>query len=428
MSQVLDGRLSSGSAQSLAIQLQALSSRINAVNEIGAALNHSLNLEDILKVVKQQAKWLLDFQHCSIRLCGDHNPSQTILLFDVKGHLEESYREQNRLLELAITTKQSHLYQEATLPVPTAPYRSWLAMPLESEDHIWGAIVFADIHPQHYSQEDLRIAHLVAMQLANAIRNAYRFAEVNRLYAELEQTYTNLRRAEQLRDDIMRMIVHDLRNPLNVINMSLDVIESHPTADIHRVTARAKRASRNMFNLINNLLDLGKLESNEFQLDVAVIDCQNLLGGLLDEWQVRATTEQKTLLLQLAPDLPSFYADPNLLRRVLENLLGNAFKYTSAQATVEVGAHRKDDSICLYVRDNGVGIPPHYHERIFDKFVQVTDAAGKPMRQGFGLGLTFCKLVIQAHGGCIAVESAVGQGSTFFITLSLRVHNALSPV
>lgn len=417
MSQGLDNRLPSRSVHSLSIQLQALSSRINAVNEIAAALNHSLKLDDILTVVKQQAKWLLDFQHCSIRLCGEHHAPQTILLFDATSAPEVSYAEQNRLLELAITTKQSHLHQGASLTATTAPYRSWLAMPLESEDHIWGAIVFADIQPQHYSQEDLRIAHLVAMQLGNAIRNAQRFAEINQLYAELEQTYTNLRRSEQLRDDIMRMIVHDLRNPLNVINMSLDLIESHPTADIHRTTARAKRASRNMFNLINNLLDLGKLESNEFHLDVAFLDCQSLLGALWDEWQTRATTEQKTLHLQLAPDLPSFYADPNLLRRVLENLLGNAFKYTLPQATIEVGAKRADGNLCFYVRDNGVGIPPHYHERIFDKFVQVTDAAGKPMRQGFGLGLTFCKLVVQAHGGRIWVESEVGRGSTFLLTL-----------
>lgn len=420
MSQGLDNRLPNSNTHALSIQLQALSSRINAVNEIAAALNHSLKLDDILTVVQQQAKWLLDFQHCSIRLCGEYSTPQTILLFDATGAPEAAYDEQNRLLELAIVTKQPHLHQGLSGATTITPYHSWLAMPLESEDHIWGAIVFADVHPQHYSQEDLRIAHLVAMQLGNAIRNAQRFAEINRLYAELEQTYSNLRRSEQLRDDIMRMIVHDLRNPLNVISMSLDFIENHDSADLHRVTARAKRASRNMFNLINTLLDLGKLESNEFHLDVAFLDCYSLLNGLLDEWQAQATTEQKTVRLHVDPDLLGFYADPNLLRRVLENLLGNAFKYTLAQATIEVGAKCADDNLCFYVRDNGVGIPPHYHERIFDKFVQVTDAAGKPLRQGFGLGLTFCKLVVQAHGGRIWVESEVGHGSTFSFTLPQR--------
>lgn len=419
MNHAINGILPSGSAQSLSIQLQALSSRINAVNEIAAALNRSLKLDDILKVVKQQAKWLLDFQHCSIRLCGDCEPQQTILLYDNLASQEQVYSEQRRLLELTIVTKQPHLCQ-GDLVTTNVPYRSWLAMPLESEDHIWGAILFADVQPHHYSQEDLRIAHLVAMQLANAIRNAHRFAEINRLYAELEQAYTNLRRSEQLRDDMMRMIVHDLRNPLNVIDMSLDLIESKESPDLHRVTARAKRASRNMFNLINNLLDLGKLESNEFHLDLALLDCRHWLSALLDEWQARAAAEQKTLLLQLAPVLPTFYADLNLLRRVVENLLGNAFKYTAPKDTIEVSACLESNYLCLAVRDSGVGISPQYHERIFDKFVQVTDSAGRPMRQGFGLGLTFCKLAIQAHGGRIWVESEVGRGSTFWLTLPQR--------
>ncbi len=290
-------------------------------------------------------------------------------------------------------------------------------MPIESENRIWGAIVFGTIHVQHYSQEDLRIAHLLVMQLANAIRNAHRFAEVNRLYAELEHTYGNLRRSEQLRDDMMRMVVHDLRNPLNVINMSLDLLDMKGQADLNRITDRAKRTSRHMFNLINDLLDLGKLESDEFHLDLSLIDFHQLLPSLLDDWRIRATAEEKTLLMQLPADLPTLSADLRLLQRVIDNLIGNAFKYTARQATIEVGVTITDELFQLYVRDNGMGISPDFQERIFDKFVQVTDSTGKAAKPGFGLGLTFCKLVVQAHGGRIWVESALQQGSTFFFTI-----------
>jgi len=290
-------------------------------------------------------------------------------------------------------------------------------MPIESENRIWGAIVFGTIHVQHYSQEDLRIAHLLVMQLANAIRNAHRFAEVNRLYAELEHTYGNLRRSEQLRDDMMRMVVHDLRNPLNVINMSLDLLDMKGQADLNRITDRAKRTSRHMFNLINDLLDLGKLESDEFHLDLSLIDFHQLLPSLLDDWRIRATAEEKTLLMQLPADLPTLSADLRLLQRVIDNLIGNAFRYTARQATIEVGVTITDELFQLYVRDNGMGISPDFQERIFDKFVQVTDSTGKAAKPGFGLGLTFCKLVVQAHGGRIWVESALQQGSTFFFTI-----------
>lgn len=402
----------------LSFQLQALSSRINAVNEIAAALNHSLNLEDILKVIKQQAKWLLDFQHCSICLCNADGTQQTHLLFDTIGVESQNHPQQAQLLALAIATKQPQLVQGQAWTASASPYHSWLAMPIESDERIWGAILFGDTHPQQYTQEDLRIAHLVAIQLANAIRNAHRFAEISRLYAELQQAYTDLRRSEQLRDDMMRMIVHDLRNPLNVINMSLAVIESAEIADVHSIIERAKRASRNMFTLINNLLDLGKLESNELNLQLGLIDGNSLLTSLFDDWRERAVAEQKTMRLQLTTPLPSFYADLPLLRRVLDNLLSNAFKYTARPALIEIGAKVVEDCLALSVRDNGIGIPPHYHERIFDKFVQVIDA-GKLVHQGFGLGLAFCKLVVQAHGGRIWIESVVQQGTTVTFTLPL---------
>ena len=396
-------------AQSLSIQLEALSSRINAVNEIAATMNRSLKLDDILLVIKQQAKWLLDFHHCSICLCEDDSTKQTTLLFD-EGPQDQTCSESTTILDLIIATKQPRLVQGRQLADSSSSYRSWLGMPIESENRVWGAIVFGTLHAQHYSQEDLRIAHLLAMQLANAIRNAQRFAEINRLYTEL-------RRSEQLRDDMMRMVVHDLRNPLNVINMSLDLLDMKGQADLNRITDRAKRASRHMFNLINDLLDLGKLESNEIHLDTSLIDLNKLLPSLLDDWRVRAAAEQKTLLTQFPAHLPPLYADLGLLRRLIDNLIGNAFTYTLDQATIEVGVTLTDAAFQLYIRDNGIGIPLDFQERIFDKFVQVTDGTGKGGRQGFGLGLAFCKLVVQAHGGHIWVESTLQSGSTFFFTL-----------
>lgn len=401
---------------SLSIQLETLSSRINAVNEIAATINRSLHLDDIITVIQQQAKWLLDFHYCSICLCGEDNTKQTILLF---GEIdpEPACSDATQILDRVIATKQPQLIQGRHLSTTSSLYRSWLAMPIETENRIWGAIIFGTIQPQHYSQEDLRITHLLAMQLANALRNAYRFAEINRLYAELEHTYTDLRRSEQLRDDMMRMVVHDLRNPLNVINMSLELLEMKGQPEIDRVTDRAKRASKNMFNLINDLLDLGKLESDEFHLDRSLVDLTTFLPGLLEDWRIRAAKEQKQLLLYLPAELPPLYADLGLLYRVLDNLLGNAFKYTSRQGTIEVGALYQDERVQLYIRDTGSGIPLDFQERIFDKFVQVTDSNGKAARQGFGLGLAFCKLVIQAHGGHIWVESELHRGSTFFFTL-----------
>lgn len=419
-------------AHTLAIQLQALSSRISAVNEIAAAINRSLNLDDILGVVKSQAKWLLDFNHCSICLYDGDGVEQTILLFgdETSACSRPSI---NALLALTTTTKRPQLLQggAASRPATSWPdtiwpatiYQSWLTMPIESEDHVWGAIAFASLYAHHYSQEDLRIVHLLALQLANAIRNANRFAEINHLYGKLAHTYQELQRSEELRADMMHMIVHDLRNPLSVINISLellhDLLRQSTVVDRYQNIERAQRASRHMSGLIDDLLDFSKLENNEYQLTLALITIPPLLEELAAAWQLHATKERKQLRLEIMPDLAPIAVDVRLVRRVLDNLLGNAFKFTAANDTITLGANAHPTGLELYVADSGTGIPAAYHQRIFDKFFQVKAVDGESFNAGSGLGLAFCKLIVEAHGGTIWVESPGQGGSTFRFTLPL---------
>ncbi len=409
-------------AYTLAIQLQALSSRISAVNEIAAAINRSLNLDDILAVVKRQAKWLLDFNHCSIRLHDGTGVEQTILLFGDETS-PCSRPSINALLALAITTKRAQLLQGGAASRPTTVYQSWLTMPIESEDRVWGAIAFASLSAQHYSQEDLRIVHLLAMQLANAIRNANRFAEINRLYGQLAHTYQELQRAEELRADMMHMIVHDLRNPLSVINISLELlhelIRQSAVVDRYHNIERAQRASCHMSSLINDLLDFSKLENNEYHLKLARITLSPLLAELATEWQLHATKERKQLRLEIRTGSVQVAIDVRLVRRVLDNLLSNAFKFTGANDTITLGASAHPHGLELYVADTGAGISAAYHQRIFDKFFQVAADDGESSSAGSGLGLAFCKLIVEAHGGTIWVESPGQGGSTFRFTLPL---------
>ncbi|MCB0163212.1 MAG: ATP-binding protein [Anaerolineae bacterium] len=124
----------------------------------------------------------------------------------------------------------------------------------------------------------------------------------------------------------------------------------------------------------------------------------------------------KTLVLT---DLPTVQADPRLLSRVIDNLLNNAFKYTNTDGTIELLAVRHGELLHISIRDDGQGIPPEYQQKIFDNFFQVTDAKGVPIRKGTGLGLAFCRLAVEAHGGKIWVVSTPGQGSTFIFTLPL---------
>jgi signal transduction histidine kinase len=150
-----------------------------------------------------------------------------------------------------------------------------------------------------------------------------------------------------------------------------------------------------------------------------IINTQNLLREKEQAFLSYGDKEQKRFALHMEDGLPNITADEDLIERVLDNLIYNAFKYTEVGGHIRVNVRIQDDALLIEVQDDGQGIPPEFHERIFDKFVQVTSSEGEPLRKGTGLGLAFCRLAIEAHGGEIWVESEPNKGSIFSFTLPL---------
>lgn len=418
--------LSAESERSALLQLQAISSRINFVNEIAAAMNQSLELSDIINIVQQQSKWLLDYNYCTMRID------------DQQGKFVDQY-----LMPNPIEASRAHVYAHAAdqlhdlvaerkclqaFDVSQAEQRlgmpaSWIGAPLLSEGKLWGVILFCSTEVDGYTADDLRIASLFSMQLATVVRNAYRFAETNWLHAQLSQAHADLKRSEQARADLSHMIIHDIRSPLSVIRMSLHLMEMSLPPDEKSYTLahiqRALRATEESQNLVSDLLDIAKLETVEVQLDRKAINLNALLTEVMENWRPQVCAQQKQLSAIL-PDEQSnvdVYADVRLFQRVIDNLIGNALKFTEAGDEISVAATVHDDLIQIAVKDNGLGIPLENQPYIFERFVQVTDERGQPLRGGTGIGLAFCQLVIQAHQGKIWVESTLGHGSTFLFTL-----------
>lgn len=170
-------------ARRLLAETQALSIRIAAVNEIATAINRTLDLNQILRVVGKQAKWLLDFEHCSVCL---HSSSSCTTLFGKHIPVEIAALPDSSPINKAFKTRQPQLIQEAGATAILSPYASQIILPLESEGKVLGTINFATTKPRSYTQEDLRIGYLLALQLSSAIRNAERFKEMNKLYLELD--------------------------------------------------------------------------------------------------------------------------------------------------------------------------------------------------------------------------------------------------
>lgn len=234
---------------------------------------------------------------------------------------------------------------------------------------------------------------------------------------QLSAAYEELRQAESMRDDLTNMIVHDMRNPLTAISASLDFVnrfsgEAQAGAR-GRMVATAQSASNRMMLMIEDLLTVSKIEKGQLDLRLKQTSLLDVLTGAVSTFNAQAAAERKTLSLECPGALTATF-DPALIRRVVENLLANAMRYTSGgDGRIQVLAAQNGDRIVVTVRDNGPGVADAQKERIFDKFVQLNGSGGEETRKGAGLGLAFCRLVVQQHGGQIRAADAPGGGSDF---------------
>jgi two-component system sensor histidine kinase/response regulator len=243
-----------------------------------------------------------------------------------------------------------------------------------------------------------------------------------KLFEQLQQNYRRLQDLEKLRDDLTHMIVHDLRTPLTSVMAGMQSLEA--VGDLNETQQEmlgiAVDGGQTLLGMINDLLDVDKMESGSLQLDYALLSAAELAASAVSQVALLAESSHLTLGPQIAADLPPFQGDEDKLRRTLVNLLGNAMKFTRAGGMVTVAVRQADDgrSLLFSVSDTGEGIPAEAFERIFEKFGQVDSRQGG-RKMSTGLGLTFCKLAVEAHGGRIGVESVPGKGSTFSFTIPL---------
>ncbi|HET7583378.1 MAG TPA: ATP-binding protein [Gemmatimonadaceae bacterium] len=237
----------------------------------------------------------------------------------------------------------------------------------------------------------------------------------------LEDSYRKLRELEKVRDDLMKMIVHDLKTPLTsvlaTLEMLLDGDFGEMTQEQRRAVGDAEGKAEDLLTLMEDLLEVARIEETTLQLDVRPIAPGALLAELVHEFGIRFQQESATATVTVDDSAPVFHADKALIKRVLSNLVQNAIAHTPYPVSIRLAATRDaSGGILLTVEDNGPGIPAAYHEVIFRKFERVQQGEAARSRNS-GLGLAFCKLAVEAHGGRIWVQSTEGQGSRFHVML-----------
>jgi signal transduction histidine kinase len=295
-------------------------------------------------------------------------------------------------------------------------FQAILNVPLLQEDRIVGGLAVYRKAPGEYSRETVDLLRTFADQSVLAIENA-------RLFREIEEKGRQLEIASKHKSQFLANMSHELRTPLNAIlgytELILDGIYGEVPDKIRDILKRLENSGRHLLGLINDVLDISKIEAGPLTLALAEYSMKEVVQAAVSVVDSLAAEKHLELKVSVPQDLPRARGDERRLTQVLLNLAGNAIKFTeTGEVRVEVTA--SDGVFLISVADTGPGIAEADQQKIFEQFQQAeTFTAGK--KGGTGLGLAIAKHIIELHGGRIWVESSPGQGSTFRFTLPIRV-------
>ena len=293
--------------------------------------------------------------------------------------------------------------------------RSLLALPLLREERIIGGLVVWRREPGEFSPEIVNLLQTFTTQSVLSIENA-------RLFREVEQKRIELEMAGKHKSQFLANMSHELRTPLNAIlgytELILDNIYGEVSDKLREVMSRLETSGRHLLALINDVLDLSKIEAGQLTLSLGEYSMQEAVQTVFTGVEALAAEKGLSLKTTVAPGLPTGYGDERRLNQVLLNLVGNAIKFTETGG-VDIEVKALEDDFLVVVSDTGPGIPPADKARIFEEFHQVDNTSTRK-KGGTGLGLTISRRIVEMHGGRIWVDSTPGKGSVFSFTIPFR--------
>jgi two-component system, NtrC family, sensor kinase len=402
---------------------------LRALGEIGQAIGSTLELQTVLATIVARATELAgaaagviyeyDAQREIFEPRATERLEQEIVRALVATPVRKGQGVTGRLAVVAAPLQRTDIRETGEQPpvalaLIRAGYRALLAVPLVREDHLIGGLTVFRRTPGEFPANVVELMQTFATQSALAIQNA-------RLFREIEIKSRELEVASQHKSEFLASMSHELRTPLNAVIGFSDVLLQGMFGETNEKQTEYLRdilaSGQHLLSLINDILDLSKIEAGRMDLDVAAFDLPTAIDDALLLMRERAGRRGVALERQVDMRLGEIQADQRKVKQVLLNLLSNAVKFTPEGGRIDVRAAVADGMLEISVTDTGIGIAPEDHDAVFEEFRQVGKADKKA--EGTGLGLALCRKFVELHGGRIWVKSQLGAGSTFTFTLPL---------
>ena len=403
--------------------------QLEALSEVGEAVSSSLDLDEVLNTIIEHAVQLSETDGGSMMEYSEHDRS-----FRVRCAYQTEQAVIDKLQSLRISIDETLVgratkegrplfvedLDEAVLDphlrvLHESGWRSVVAIPLLREGGIVGVLVIRRRRPGGFSEEALELLQTFAGQSTLAILNA-------RLFREVEDKSNELAVASRHKSEFLASMSHELRTPLNAVLGFSEVLLERMFGDINERQEEYLRdiwsSGKHLLELLNEILDLSKVEAGQMELDYSTFDVREALEHASSMLRERAAAHDLSLTLDIEPEVDLIEADELRFRQVVLNLLSNAVKFTPDGGSVSVHAYREGGDIAMTVTDSGVGIPEADRERIFESFQQ--GGRGAAREEGTGLGLTLSRRIVELLGGRMWLRSDVGVGSTFGFAIPAR--------
>ena len=403
---------------------------MKALGEVGQAVSSSLDLETVLETIVSRAVDLsgtdcgviYEFdeatQEFNLRASHRMEPEAVEGLRAARIKLGEGATGQAAMTHAPVQIPDTFEMRERAVSrvrplLNRLGYRSLLTVPILREQQIMGGLTVWRRQVGEFEPEVVNLLQTFATQSALAIQNA-------RLFREIEDKSRQIEAANRHKSEFLANMSHELRTPLNAIIGFSEVLGERMFGELNEKQAEYTEdilsSGRHLLSLINEILDLSKVEAGRMELEVATFDLPLAIDNARTFVRERATKHGINLDVTVDERLGDFVGDERKIKQILLNLLSNAVKFTPEGGRIGISARQADGSVEISVSDTGIGIAPEDQPKIFEEFRQVgADHAHK--REGTGLGLTLAKKFVELHGGRIWVESETGKGSTFSFTL-----------